>query len=310
MSVRNVLVAAIRDHGDVREIDFRSADSRDLTTYPAGSHLGVHISDGVTNAYSLTGGGDDATVWSIAVLRKPDGRGGSQWLHERVVGDSLRVDAPRSAFPVVSRARHHVLIAGGIGVTAILSHARRHARWGASYQVLYVHSPGRAALRQELHDAGHGLVETFEGRQGFNSRLQEVVQSVPFGSDIYTCGPEGLIEAVREAALHAEWPAARIHSEIFEPARVSGDPFCVELTASGRQLSVGRDESLLEALDRAGISVPRLCRRGVCGECRTPVTRGEIDHRDMYLSSEERAQGKLIMPCVSRAANQHLELPL
>ena len=132
----------------------------------------------------------------------------------------------------------------------------------------------------------------------------------PLGTQLYVCGPLGLIDAVTAAARAAHWPVSRVRSEAFGVAADGPRaPFRVTL-AAGRQVDVADDETLLEALERAGVPVPSQCRGGVCGECRTPVTSGAVDHRDLVLSAPDKASGRWIMPCVSRAAGDELELSL
>jgi tetrachlorobenzoquinone reductase len=86
--------------------------------------------------------------------------------------------------------------------------------------------------------------------------------------------------------------------------------FTVILRQSGREIEVGADESILQALERAGLYPPFSCREGACGTCETAVVSGRPDHRDAVLSDAERAAGNTMMICVSRSLDPVLELDL
>lgn len=303
----------------VRETRADSAHTQSLTlaaphggVLPAsapGGHLGIVWAPDRVNFYSLTRADWEPSEYSISVKLDLEGRGGSRWLHRLEVGDSVDVLPPRSAFPPATRGRHHVLIAGGIGLTPILSHMEWHQRWGSSFEVWFVGDPdGR--LVERLQRAGEDRVQVCWDREEFWRRFRPRLSAAPFGSELYTCGPEGMIAAVREAAVAAGWSENRVHSESFGQKVLGGRPFDAVLARTGSQVHVPADRSLLEAVEEAGVSVPNLCRNGVCGECVTSVIAGAVEHRDDYLTEDERESGTLIMPCVSRAAGARVELEL
>jgi ferredoxin len=145
-------------------------------------------------------------------------------------------------------------------------------------------------------------------RKAMRTLLAGVLAAAPWNSHVYTCGPPGLIAEVSAGARGAHWEDARVHAEPFVAAPGPGTPFTAVLRRSGREVAVGADESLLDALDRAGVAAPRRCRQGVCGECVTPVTAGRVEHRDTVLDDER--DGRMAL-CVSRAAvGETLELDL
>src|SRR5262249_17317952 len=153
--------------------------------------------------------------------------------------------------------------------------------------------------------------EIVTGRAALVSRLADALATQPLGTHLYVCGPGGLIDHVLETATALGWPRSRLHAERFgTDALDPGDPFDVSLTVSGRRLTVPGGTSLLEALERAGIEIPNLCRQGVCGECRIPVTAGVPLHRDLFLSDEEKEAADALMCCVSRSTGPTLEVPL
>jgi dimethylamine monooxygenase subunit B len=297
---------------DVRQLTLVAPDGGRLPSYPPGSHLGLiwrHDPERV-NSYSLTGDGDLPAAYTVSVLRVPDGGGGSAWAHQLRTGDPVEALAPRSGFRPAAKARRHLLVAGGIGITPLLAHVRWHRRWDGDFTLYYAHQPDRGAHLAELRELCGARLRTHEHRDALWADLGPALRRQPLGTELYVCGPLGLIDAVTAAARAAHWPASRVHGEAFGAAADGPRaPFRVIL-AAGRQVAVGEQETLLEALERAGLPVPSQCRGGVCGECRTPVTRGAVDHRDLVLSAPEKASGRWIMPCVSRAAGDELELSL
>lgn len=297
---------------DIRTITFASPGGNVLPGYIPGSHVVVHAG-AFTNAYSLTGDGAHPSQYSISVLRLPKGKGGSRWLHDELeVGATVTVGLPRSAFAPIARARKHLLIAGGIGITPMVSHLRAAVRWRRDVQLLYVFRDSSAAHLEDVTRLAGRRAELFTDRRSFADRLAQALRSQPLGTHLYVCGPSSMIDAVVDAATGAGWPESRVHFERFGvDALDPGDPFRVELTASGRTVDVPAGTSMLEALENEGVAVPNLCRQGVCGECRIPLAGGTPVHRDLFLSTEEKNAGDAIMPCVSRAnAASTLEVPL
>jgi dimethylamine monooxygenase subunit B len=295
---------------DVRQLTLVPRDGSRLPSHPPGSHLGLiwQPAPERVNSYSLTGDGDSPAAYTVSVLRVPGGNGGSAWAHGLRPGDEIDAVPPRSTFPVAARARRHLLVAGGIGITPLLSHARWHVRWGADFALYYAHRPGRAAHLDELRSLCGDRLRASAGRESLWAGLGPALRRQPLGTQLYVCGPLGLIGAVAGAAQSAHWAASRVRSEAFG---ISADgpraPFRV--TRAGQQdIHVSAAETLLEALERSGAGVRSLCRSGVCGECRTPLAGGRADHRDLVLSAAEKAAGHWIMPCVSRAADEQLEL--
>ncbi|MFI6358597.1 PDR/VanB family oxidoreductase [Streptomyces sp. NPDC050743] len=295
----------------IRSITFAAADGGPLPAFVPGSHLVIECGE-KSNAYSLTSDGTDPSSYSISVLHVADGAGGSRWVHEALrVGDTVAAHMPRSAFAPVARATKHLLIAGGIGVTPIVSHLRAARLWGRTVQVLYTYRDGFAAHVDDVLKLADGAAELFAEPQEFLDRLEKVLGDQPVGTHLYVCGPPGMIDHVLARASALGWPESRLHFERFgADALDPGDPFTVTLTNTGVTLDVPSGTSLLEALESAGVPVPNLCRQGVCGECRIPLSGGTPLHRDLYLSDDEKAAGNALMACVSRADGTTLEVPL
>jgi ferredoxin-NADP reductase len=312
MSDLELLVTRVDDSvPDVRTLELAAVDGGPLPGFIAGSHLVVEAGNRI-NAYSLTSDGSAPTSYSISVLRVLGGNGGSAWVHDSLrAGDRLKVRLPRSAFPPLARAAKHLLIAGGIGITPIVSHLRAAGRWGRRVQVLYTFREGRGALLDELRDLAPDAELLTAGPVEFMERLDTVLGEQPLGTHLYVCGPGPMIDAVLGAASARGWPDSRLHFERFSlDALDPGALFTVTLTESDRVVAVPSGTSLLEALEGAGVAVPNLCRQGVCGECKIPVVGGRPLHRDLFLSDDEKTGGDVLMACVSRADGPTLEVAL
>jgi ferredoxin-NADP reductase len=285
----------------VREFTFE-AEQGELPGFSAGSHVLVHLPTpqrSLRNAYSLLGVPAKPAQYRIAVRLQEDSRGGSRFLHEQVQeGDRLQLSPPANLFALHSQARHHLLIAGGIGITPFLAQVAELEHRGASFALHYACRGGLTdAYKGELAARMGERFQAYDSAAGERLELAGLLAVQPLGSHVYVCGPQRLIDGVRAAAASLGWPDSRVHWEAFAAAE-PGEPFVAELAASGRRIAVPAESSLLEALEAAGIEVPSLCRGGVCGQCATRYLAGEVEHRDSVLAEAERAEQ--LMPCVSR----------
>jgi ferredoxin-NADP reductase len=303
----SALIGEIRQLApEIREFDLLPCDGREFPVYSAGSHVVVALPlrDRVhRNAYSLLGDPWQRDRWRIAVRRQPASRGGSVWLHEQARrGMRLELSAPVNLFSLVRTARHHVLVAGGIGITPILAQARELARLGASFELHYAYRGAHnAVFADELQAFGAARIHHHDSARQGQIAFDALLARQPLGSHLYICGPEGMVNACMQAGARHGWPAEHLHSEQFL-APTGGAPFEVELSLSRRRFSVPSELSLLEALEQLGVDTPSLCRGGACGQCEVEVldATGALVHHDVYLSPAERASGRKIMPCVSR----------
>jgi ferredoxin-NADP reductase len=314
-----VEVASVRDEAiGIKSFELTGLGGKGLPAFTPGAHINVHVDHETVRQYSLCNDPDRRGRYRIAVRRAPDSRGGSQALHERVqVGDRLVIEAPRNHFPLERGARHHVLVAAGIGVTPLIGMAQALQRQGKSYELHYfTRSIEHAAFHDELSQP------RFNGRVNFHyavepERLRELLRRVlaerPEGHHLYLCGPRRFMEVVEETVA-GRWPAESIHVEHFsaDPQAQAGPcvPFEVHLQRSQRTLDVPANKSIADVLCHHGINVVTSCRQGVCGTCLTGVIAGNCDHRDAFLSDKERKAGDKIMVCVSRARGDQIVLDL
>jgi ferredoxin-NADP reductase len=304
-------VAAVADEvPGIRTVTLRRPGGGPLPAYAPGSHVVLDCGDR-RNAYSLTGDGSASEGYRVSVLLCPDGDGGSAFVHRLRTGDVVTSSRPRSAFAPVSTARHHLLVAGGIGITPMLSHARAAVRWKRSFELLYGHRPGTGAYLAELRGLCGDRLAAYDSTPQMLAAVRAALADRPIGTHVYVCGPSPLIAFVEETAAELGWPGERVHAERFSALDLDpGEPFTARLSRSGIRVPVPSGTSLLTALEGAGVPVPNMCRQGVCGECRVPVFAGRPLHRDLYLSETERAAGDAVMCCVSRSVDDELELDL
>lgn len=254
------------------------------------------------NAYSLIGGPEARTEYEIIVRRVEPSRGGSAWLHERAkTGDILEAKTPQNLFPLAHLAKKHLLLSAGIGITPFLAYAKVMR---APFEWHHCSRPENAAAFAALLPPGpHVTLHTSRNTLG----LAATLGGQRLGTHLYVCGPEQFNETVISTARALGWPEQKIHTEHFGSA-AGGAPFVVHLARSGRRLEVTADQTLLEAIEAAGITAPYLCRGGACGACELPLLEGIAEHRDHVLSPEQRAANKALMVCVSRACTPELVL--
>ncbi|MFD1561538.1 PDR/VanB family oxidoreductase [Paraburkholderia silviterrae] len=299
----------------IRRLWLVCANGAPLPGFEAGAHIGLRIPiDGRSQrrAYSLVNATDHAEAYEIAVQLEPGGTGGSIWVHRLQVGDELDVTPPQNDFPLDDAARSCLLIAGGIGITPILSMARSLERAGRPYDLHYAaREPGAMAYADEVRALARATCWFDGGNPSNGMPLETTIGAPQKDRHLYVCGPAGFIHAVLEQARQNGWPNDHLHCELFSatPAAGADSGFEVELTASGVTLHVPETQSILDAMIGAGLDPVFDCRRGDCGVCVTRVLSGEADHRDICLSDEDRDRGDFC-PCVSRAKSARLVLDL
>ncbi|HEV2552011.1 MAG TPA: PDR/VanB family oxidoreductase [Stellaceae bacterium] len=304
----------------IKRFELRGRDGGALPPFTAGAHIDVAVTlpNGApgSRSYSLVNSPIGRDRYEIAVLREPQGSGGSAFMHERVqIGDRLAASAPRNDFPLAGEAREHWLIAGGIGITPILAMARVLAASGQPFALHYcARSPETMVYREEIAAlAGDRARFYFDGGDPARGLDVGALLAAPMpGRHVYVCGPRGMIDAVLTRCQRSQWPRDQVHFELFTPAKAeAGDQaFEVVLARSGRSVRVAAGKTILETLLEVGEEPLSDCRRGECGVCVTEVLAGEPLHRDYYLTDSEKAAGKSMCICVSRARGAKLVLDL
>ncbi|MDX3659070.1 PDR/VanB family oxidoreductase [Streptomyces sp. ID05-26A] len=292
-------------------LTFRDPDDGPLPVWTPGAHIDVVVADGVIRQYSLCGDPADTSAFQVAVLREPEGRGGSRHVHDVLAaGQLVEVSEPRNHFELVE-AKRYVFIAGGIGITPILPMVARAEAAGHDWRLTYGgRTRSSMAFRAELEQRDN--VEIRPQDEYGPLDLEAVLGEPSPGTAVYCCGPESLLLAVEQRC--SDWPAGTLHVERFSPkaspAQGSSEEFEVELARRGTVLRVPASRSVLEVLEDSGVSVLSSCREGTCGTCETGVLDGTPDHRDSVLTAAEQECGDVMMICVSRSRSTRLLLDL
>ncbi|MBF5011345.1 PDR/VanB family oxidoreductase [Burkholderia pseudomultivorans] len=321
MSDASLTVKVARKWQEARDIcgfEFVSDDGSPLPGFTAGAHIDVHLPGGLVRQYSLCNHPAQADRYQIAVLRDAEGRGGSRAIHDAVrQGDTVRISAPRNHFPLATGAAHHLLLAGGIGITPILSMAERLSSSGEPFAMHYcARSTERMAFVERIaasafRDRVRLHVDDGEPAQRFD--LAAVLAGAPAGTHLYVCGPRGFMDAVLNEARARNWAEERLHYEFFSgvvETSAADRPFQVRIASSGRVIDVPAECTVVAALAANGVDVLTSCEQGVCGTCLTRVLDGEPEHRDAYLTDDEKAAGDQFLPCCSRSRTAMLVLDL
>ncbi|TYB43995.1 PDR/VanB family oxidoreductase [Actinomadura chibensis] len=314
-----LLVKQIRWESDsVVSLTLVDPDGAELPAWEPGAHVEVRLPTGLVRHYSLCGEVDDRTHYRVAVLREPESRGGSRFVHEELrVGARLEIGGPRNRFPFTPSARVE-FVAGGVGITPILPMVREAERRGLDWRLWY---GGRAASSMafvdELSALGPGRVRLFAADRGESIDLDAALGRPAGDAAVYCCGPEPLLRAVQDRCA-AAWPEGSLHYERFVAPKAAeapaaegeADVFVVVAQVSGAEVKVPPGKSVLEALEEANVAAPFSCREGICGTCEVPVVEGVPDHRDLVLDDDERRAGNSMMICVSRAKSRRLVIGL
>lgn len=282
--------------------------------WQAGAHVRVALPNGGDRPYSLMAlpGLPDGTL-AIGVLREQASTGGSQFMHALKTGDVVKASAPVNNFALHEEASPALLFAGGIGVTPILSMA---AELNSRRHPYHLHYAGRArgllAFLPQLQQICPKALSIHYDSEDSRLDIAAALVDAPSGSHVYVCGPAGMIDAVKAAALASGIAPDRIHYELFKAEQPGSPdrPFEVELKSSGQIVTVAADQTIIQALEAAGLDVLYDCQRGDCGICQCGVISGVPDHRDVILSDDEKASNKVMQICVSRAKSERLVLDL
>ena len=317
MSTLSVLVKRVRQEAlDIKSFEFESISGGPLPPFSPGSHIDVHAGPGLIRQYSLTNGPEEASLYRIAVKREPNSRGGSKAMHEDLrEGQAISISVPRNNFPLRDRADHTVLIAGGIGITPLLSMLQHLDARGDSFEL-------QCFSRSLAHTAFHEFLSQrkYADKVGFHYALEpDAVRGYlrkhlwhhQEGAHLYICGPRPFMDLVEQTAA-ITWPPESVHLEYFsaDPESLAGprDTFMVRLARSGGEYEIPSELSIVQALAQHGVTIETSCEQGVCGTCLTGVLEGSPDHRDVYLTDEEKAVGDRMTPCVSRCKGPVLVL--
>jgi vanillate O-demethylase ferredoxin subunit len=306
---------------DINGYELVDPKGGELPPFTAGAHIDVHVSDGLIRQYSLSNDPRERHRYVIGVLYEPGGRGGSKAMHETIhAGAFLTTSAPRNNFPLAGRARHHLLLAGGIGVTPMMAMVadlgQRRSRFTLHYCTRSAEKTAFADRLADLVADGHVVIHHDGGDPSKGLDIEALLADHESGTHLYYCGPTGFMQAAETAA--AGWPKGSVHFEYFSvpdeppsPAADSGaavDAFQVKLASNGTVFDIPPDKSIVDVLRDHGIEVDTSCESGLCGTCQTKYLEGEPEHHDLVLDEDE--QQEYVMICCARSKSPLIVLDL
>lgn len=301
---------------NVKAFELKHPNERPLPPFTAGSHIDVYLGNGLSRSYSLLNSPEETNRYVIAVHRSPTSAGGSSYMHEEILsGDFLKCTSPKNHFPLEEIAASFCFIAGGIGVTPMLSMIHRAIALGKPWELHYcTRTRQHAAYLNELQSltaSSHGRLHTYFDQEPEGNRLDlaALASGISDQTHLYCCGPTGMLEAF-ESVTHRI--RDRAHVEYFgaKEAAARDGGYTVELAKSGLTLTIPQGKSILDIVLDAGIPIRTSCREGICGSCETAILHGEADHRDALLSDQERKDNKSMMICCSGSKGPLLVLDL
>lgn len=306
-SLKLTVSERIDDRGDISRIRLVASAGGSLPAFEAGAHLDLHLPDvGLWRQYSLCSDPAETGFYEIGVLNDPKSRGGSKAVHRLAkVGASFTVEGPRNHFPLFEAATKTVLFGGGIGITPMIAMAHRLHRIGHEFTLHFcTRSEQVTAFRDVLNSAPFAgrVVHHFDDCEPGQRLVPD--RDIPDpreGAHLYVCGPQGFMDWLISEAERRGYSSDRIHREYFSAdVDASGESFEVEARASGITVKVGPQDTIAKVLAAHGVKIEVKCEEGVCGTCLTDVLEGDIDHRDRFLTDDEREDGDVMCACCSR----------
>ncbi len=307
-----------READDIISLELARADGNLLPPFEPGAHIDLHLPDGLIRQYSLCNPCNDQTRYRLCILKEPASRGGSNFLHTQTeVNQRLSISEPRNLFPMAPDAKRTLLFAGGIGITPLLCMAYALTDAQADFEL---HYSGKSLNRMAFVDqimqgsfADRTHLHISDAQPSQRLDVEPLLAHPQSGTHLYVCGPDRYMDYVLNSAARLGWSSAQLHREYFSAAptadRESGC-FEIEIKSTGQILEVPADRTALQILEEAGFTIPVSCEEGVCGTCLTRVFSGTPDHRDRFLTDEERASNDQFTPCCSRAKSGRLVLDL
>lgn len=297
---------------NVLSYELRPLEGMEVPPFTAGAHIDLTLANGLVRSYSLVNSQSERHRYVIAVQKDRASRGGSKWIHENLrPGDVVTVNGPRNNFALDETAEKTIFIAGGIGITPIMSMIERMRVLGRDWELTYcVRKRDGAAFLESLEKEPQVRFNCDEEPGGKMLDIAALVKAAPANAHLYCCGPSPMLAAFEEATK--DLARERVHVEYFtakEPPAVEGG-FKVVLAKSGRELTILPGKTILDTLREYGFDVPYSCGQGVCGTCETKVLEGVPDHRDLILSDKERASNQRMMICCSGSKSEKLVLDL
>lgn len=315
-STIEVVVKEIKSESpNVKSFKLARTDGLPLPRFSSGSHITTYINNHqnmIERHYSLTTSPETTDYYQIAIRRSDQSKGGSVYWHNQIkIGDQLEISYPKNHFPLSFKAKHHVFFAAGIGITPFLAMASDLKTKGKSFEIHYAAPSKELCAFYSLLQAVYPKETHFYFSNEKQKMKTHLMEMQPIGTHVYFCGSEAMMKEYSDAAKAYGYPEKSIHFELFTPPDYGPmQAFQVKLNKSNQVLQIPEGKTLLETLLKHDIQAPYSCKIGGCGSCQVEVLEGEIDHRDVFLSDDEKKAANVILTCVSRAKCGSLTLDL
>lgn len=306
------------DGEGVRLFDLRLINQDTLPLFTAGANIGVHINDDLVRHYSLCSHPKESYRYVIAVAKAADSKGGSLWMHQHLKeGETITISPPQNHFSLHESSAYSVLVAGGIGITPMLSMIMSLEEQGKKWELHFVsrnkrQTPLLSQIMAMQHSLKFGHIHMYFSRSVPSSRLDlpAIIASAPQGSHFYCCGPKSLLDDYSKRLEHVS--SEKVHLEHFHSEKTAANQgkFTIVLARSGIEIDVHQGQTVLDVLKKHSINISYACGEGVCGSCEVQVLEGLPDHRDSVLSDTEKNENKSMMVCCSGSLSDRLILDL
>jgi glycine betaine catabolism B len=323
----------VEETHDVKSFEFRTSEGLPVRFEP-GQFMTVSANvqgQSVERCYTISSPPTRPYLLSITVKKVPGGVM-SNWLHDNMKpGSQLRAYGPSGSFtPTASAAPKSLYLSAGSGVTPLMSMTRASIDLGLDRDIAFVHSartPADIIFREELQRLaklsprlkvffvceGIGDEPDWVGATGRLS-LQLLSKWLPDHVDreVFTCGPAGYMNAVKDVLREGGHDPARYHQESFDiTAGVASEPaqpqvetaqevFTVKLSRSSKTFTMSASDTVLAAAKKAGVPIPSSCSQGMCGTCKTSVLEGTVDMKHNGGIRDREVQKGLRLLCCSR----------
>lgn len=301
----------------IRSFELVAEGVETLPAFTAGSHIDVVLGNGLIRQYSIANCSLESNRYVIGVLEDENSRGGSSFIHESFkVGDRIQISEPRNLFPIDPNTKKALLFAGGIGITPILSIAHSLKHTNVPFELYYfVRNEKAIAFREILESKFSDEIHFhIDGDYNFQLNTAQLLSKPEANQHLYVCGPNGFMDFILSSAENAHWLKDHLHKEYFTAEPILdftvNNEFTVKIASTGQLIPIASEQTVTSALEKCGIVIDVSCEQGICGTCLTNVLEGELDHRDMILTDEERNSNKIFTPCCSRSKTKMLVLDL
>jgi vanillate O-demethylase ferredoxin subunit len=297
---------------NILSYELTPTDGKEIPPFTAGAHVELTLGKELVRSYSLLNSQSERDRYVIAVQKDRESRGGSKWIHQNLrAGEIVTASNPRNNFALNETAEKSLFIAGGIGITPMLSMIDRLNTLERDWELVFCTRTRASAPFIGLLEKNPRVRLHFDREPGAEMLdIAATVNSAPGNAHLYCCGPVPMLDAFEEATK--DLPRERVHVEYFtakEPPATEGG-FTIVLGKSGREIPVPAGKTILDTLRDAGLNIAYSCTEGVCGTCETKILEGVPDHRDRILTETQRAAGKTMMICCSGSKSERLVLDM